>query len=134
MSSIHLRYPVVAVIHTAENTFSQSPIHSGMKTSKKFRKFKKIPKVWKKSLRSGTDCDWRFSLPSLAKQFQKKKLISYIISEKKLISYIIIVQSIFSPRFLPFLAIFNPIFKFFLVFFVYFRRCFSAIFNIGRRF
>ena len=39
MSLIHLEIPVFVVIHTAANTFSQSTIHSMMKTSKKVRKF-----------------------------------------------------------------------------------------------
>ena len=39
MSLIHLEIPVFVVIHTAANTFSQSTIHSVMKTSKKVQKF-----------------------------------------------------------------------------------------------
>ena len=39
MSLIHLEILVFVVIHTAANTFSQSTIHSVMKTSKKVQKF-----------------------------------------------------------------------------------------------
>ena len=96
MSLIHLEILVFVVIHTAANTFSQSTIHSVMKTSKKVQKFGR----GKSKIVIGLSL-----LSSLAKQFHRKK---------ELISYIIIVCNHFFLVFLPFMAIFPLHFRIFL--------------------